>query len=124
MSAFGGKADTPFLQRKCLLLTQSGHCRPDLIGLKTGLVRNLTAEGYVRRRDFIKIIAGSAVSWPLAVQAQQPDRMRHVSVLLGISETDPETKYRIRAFRLGMRDAGWIEGRNNDAGCTRTAIAP
>src|SRR5262249_46943540 len=71
------------------------------------------AEGYVRRRDFIKIIAGSAaVGWPLAVQAQQPDRMRRVSALLGIAENDPETKSRVRAFRLGMRDAGWIEGRN------------
>ena len=66
----------------------------------------------MRRRDFIKIIAGSAVCLPLAVQAQQPDRVRRVSVVLGITENDPETKYRIRAFRLGMRDAGWIEGRN------------
>jgi putative tryptophan/tyrosine transport system substrate-binding protein len=66
----------------------------------------------VRRRDFIKIIAGSAVGWPLAVQAQQPDRMRRVSALVGIPENDPETKSRIRALRLGMRDAGWIEGRN------------
>jgi ABC-type uncharacterized transport system substrate-binding protein len=66
----------------------------------------------VRRRDFIKIIAGSTVGWPLAVQAQHPDRMRRVSVLLGIAENDPETKSRVRAFRLGMRDAGWIEGRN------------
>ena len=68
--------------------------------------------GHVRRRDFIRIIAGSAIGWPLAVQAQKPDRMRRVSVLLGIPENDPETKSRIRAFRLGMRDAGWVEGRN------------
>ena len=66
----------------------------------------------MRRRDFIKIIAGSAGVWPLAVQAQQPDRKRRASVLVGIPENDPETKSRIRAFRLGMRDAGWVEGRN------------
>ena len=66
----------------------------------------------MRRRDFIKIITGSAGVWPLAVQAQQPDRMRRASVLVGIPENDPETKSRIRAFRLGMRDAGWVEGRN------------
>jgi putative tryptophan/tyrosine transport system substrate-binding protein len=65
----------------------------------------------VRRRDFIRIIAGSAVGWPLAAQAQL-DRIRRVGVLIGIPENDPETKSRIRAFRLGMRDAGWIEGRN------------
>ena len=66
----------------------------------------------MRRRDFIKIIAGSAVGWPLAAQAQQPDRTRRVSALLGLAENDPEAKSRIRAFRLGMRDAGWVEGRN------------
>ncbi len=38
--------------------------------------------------------------------------MRRVSVLLGIGENDPEAKSRIRAFQLGMRDAGWVEGRN------------
>jgi len=66
----------------------------------------------VRRRDFIKIVAGSAVGWPLAVQAQQRERMPRASVLIGIPENDPETKARVRALRLGMRDAGWIEGSN------------
>ena len=65
----------------------------------------------MRRRDFIRIIADSAAGWPLAAQAQL-DRKRRVGVLLGIPENDPETKSRIRAFRLGMRDAGWVEGRN------------
>jgi putative tryptophan/tyrosine transport system substrate-binding protein len=69
-------------------------------------------DGYVRRRDFIKIVAGSAASWPLAVHAQQRDRIPRVSVLVGIPEDDPETKSRLRALRLGMRDAGWIEGSN------------
>ena len=69
-------------------------------------------DGYVRRRDFIKIVAGSAVGWPLAVQAQQRERMPRASVLIGIPENDPETKARVRALRLGMRDAGWIEGSN------------
>jgi len=65
----------------------------------------------MRRREFIKVIAGSA-AWPLAARAQQPDRTRRVGVLLGIVESDPETNARLRAFRLGMRDLGWIEGRN------------
>jgi putative tryptophan/tyrosine transport system substrate-binding protein len=81
----------------------------------------------VRRRDFIRIIAGSVVSWPLAVQAQQPERMRRVSVLLGTPENDPETRPRIRALQLGLRDTGWIEGRNIQlefryAGTDRDAI--
>jgi len=66
----------------------------------------------VRRRDFIRIVAGSVAGWPLAVEAQQRDRVPRVSVLIGIPENDPETKYRVRALRLGMRDAGWIEGSN------------
>ena len=65
----------------------------------------------MRRRDFIALI-GAATTWPLALRAQQSERLRRVSVLLGIPENDPETNSRLRAFRLGMRDAGWIEGRN------------
>jgi ABC-type uncharacterized transport system substrate-binding protein len=66
----------------------------------------------VRRRDFIRITVGTAVVWPLAAQGQKPDRVRRVSVLIGTPENDPETKSRVRAFRLGLRDAGWVEGRN------------
>jgi ABC-type uncharacterized transport system substrate-binding protein len=69
-------------------------------------------DGYVRRRDFIKIVAGSAAGWPLALQAQQRDQTPRASVLFGIPESDPETKSRVRALRLGLRDAGWIEGQN------------
>ena len=69
-------------------------------------------EGVVRRRDFIKIVAGSTAGWPLAVQAQNTNRVRRVGALLGTLENDPETKSRVRAFRIGMRDAGWAEGRN------------
>lgn len=65
----------------------------------------------MRRRDFITLI-GAATTWPLALRAQQPERLRRISVLLGVPENDPETNSRLRAFRLGMRDAGWIEGRN------------
>jgi putative ABC transport system substrate-binding protein len=98
-------------------MTQSGHdapyCElPICYAFRAELGRCCAGGSYVRRRDFIRIVAGSAVGWPMAVQAQQPDRMRRVSVLLGIPENDPETKSRIRAFRLGMRDAGWVEGRN------------
>ena len=65
----------------------------------------------MRRRDLITLI-GAATTWPLALRAQQPERLRRVGVLLGVPENDPETNSRVRAFRLGMRDAGWVEGRN------------
>ncbi len=65
----------------------------------------------MRRREFITLMGAAAVS-PVAAQAQQPERPRSISVLLGVPENDPETKSRVRAFRFGMRDAGWVEERN------------
>jgi putative tryptophan/tyrosine transport system substrate-binding protein len=66
----------------------------------------------MRRRDFITLIGGTAATWPPAVWAQRIDRMRTVSMLLGLAEKDPEAINRVKAFRSGMRDLGWIEGRN------------
>jgi putative tryptophan/tyrosine transport system substrate-binding protein len=66
----------------------------------------------MRRREFITLLGGTAATWPLAVRAQQPGRMRRVGLLVGLAEDDPETKSRVRAFRLGLRDADWVEGRN------------
>src|SRR6187551_1015637 len=65
----------------------------------------------MRRRDVIKAIATSAAAWPFMARAQ-PNKVRRVSVLLGLTETDPEANARIKAFRLGMRDLEWVEGRN------------
>jgi ABC-type uncharacterized transport system substrate-binding protein len=81
----------------------------------------------MRRREFIRFLGSAAVASPLAVHAQRAEQMRRVSALLGTPESDPETRSRIRAFRLGMRDAGWVEGRNiqieySYAGLDRDAI--
>ena len=65
----------------------------------------------MRRRDVVKAIAGSAAAWPFMARAQ-PNKVRRVGVLLGLSENDPEANARVKAFRLGMRDLQWIEGRN------------
>jgi putative tryptophan/tyrosine transport system substrate-binding protein len=65
----------------------------------------------MRRREFITVLGGAA-AWPLAARAQQPGRMRRVSVLVGLDEKDPEAQRRVKAFRLSMRDLSWIEGRN------------
>ncbi|HET9689275.1 MAG TPA: ABC transporter substrate-binding protein [Pseudolabrys sp.] len=66
----------------------------------------------MRRRDFIKVIAGSAVAWPLASNAQQADYVRRIGVLMGYAEDDPETKPRLAAFRQMLEKRGWSEGRN------------
>jgi putative ABC transport system substrate-binding protein len=65
-----------------------------------------------RRREFISVLGAAAV-WPLALRAQQPDKMRRVGVLPGgYRETDPEGQARIAAFLDTLRKLGWSDGRN------------
>ncbi len=66
----------------------------------------------MRRRDFLTLVGGVATTWPLAARAQQPERMRRVGVLMSFAASDPEAQVRIAAFEKGMRDLGWVEGRN------------
>jgi putative tryptophan/tyrosine transport system substrate-binding protein len=79
--------------------------------LKTGVVLNLTAEGYVRRRDLIKGIAVS-VAWPLAASAQQPERIRHVGALIAYAEKDATGRAAAAAFKEGLERLGWIDSKN------------
>jgi putative ABC transport system substrate-binding protein len=65
----------------------------------------------VRRREFISLLGGAAV-WPLAARAQQSERVRRIGVLEGLTENDPERQARNAAFMQGLRQLGWIEGRN------------
>jgi putative tryptophan/tyrosine transport system substrate-binding protein len=68
----------------------------------------------MRRRQFLGALGGSAIAWPFAAQAQQPEQMRHIGVLVGLaaSADDPIAEAYLRTFRETMRDAGWIEGKN------------
>jgi putative tryptophan/tyrosine transport system substrate-binding protein len=67
----------------------------------------------MRRRDFIKGIAGSAATaWPLATRAQQPDQMRRIGVLMAIPETDLTSAAHVTALRQGLQERGWTEGQN------------
>jgi putative ABC transport system substrate-binding protein len=65
----------------------------------------------MRRREVITLLGGAA-AWPLSARAQQPDRMRRVSVLIALAEDDPDSKVRLAAFRQGLEKLGWSEGRN------------
>ena len=75
-------------------------------------ISSLSLGSDMRRREFITLLGGAAASWPFAARAQKPKQMRRVSVLVGLDEKDAEAQRRVKAFRLGMRDLGWIEGRN------------
>jgi ABC-type uncharacterized transport system substrate-binding protein len=66
----------------------------------------------MRRREFITLLGGAVVAWPLATRAQQPDRMRRIGVLLALAESDPEGQARIGSFRQQLQKLGWVEGRD------------
>jgi len=64
------------------------------------------------RREFITLLGGAAAVWPLAARAQQGERVRRIGVLMNQAADDPETHERSTAFRQGLQQLGWIEGRN------------
>ena len=61
----------------------------------------------MNRRKFISLL-GSAAAWPLAARTQE--QMRHIGALMGIAN-DQEGQRRIAAFRQGLQELGWTEGR-------------
>jgi len=62
----------------------------------------------MRRRDFVKVLASGAVAWPLAVRAQQAERMRRIGVLMLYPECDPQGQLRATAFQQGLQKLGWV----------------
>jgi putative ABC transport system substrate-binding protein len=66
----------------------------------------------MRRREFITLIGGAAITWPLAARAQRGECMRRVGVLMDLAESDPEGQARIAAFLQGLEQLGWTDGRN------------
>jgi putative ABC transport system substrate-binding protein len=61
---------------------------------------------YIGRRDFIALLSGAGVAWPLAVQAQQP-KLPRIGVLIS-ANSEPFWS----EFRAGLRQHGYIEGQN------------
>ena len=66
----------------------------------------------MRRRAFLTLLGGAAAAWPLAVRAQQPDRMRRIGVLMNSAADDPESQVRLVAFVQELQRLGWITDRN------------
>src|SRR5215468_259992 len=66
----------------------------------------------MRRRDFMKIVGGSAVGWPLAARAQQGGRVRRIGVLVGGAENDQDEQDNLLVLREHLAKLGWVEGRN------------
>jgi len=62
---------------------------------------------HMRRRDFIKLLGGATLATPVAAQAQRPARIG----FLGFG-TAAATADRVEALRAGLRDLGYLEGKN------------
>jgi putative tryptophan/tyrosine transport system substrate-binding protein len=66
----------------------------------------------MKRREFITLLGGAAAAWPMAVQAEQVERMRRIGMLMNLTADDPESPVRLAAFLQGMQQLGWTDGRN------------
>ena len=66
----------------------------------------------MRRREFIKVIGSGAFAWPLAVRAEQSERMRRIGMLMLYPEDDSEGQVRATAFQQGLQKLGWRVGHN------------
>src|SRR5262245_4416646 len=65
----------------------------------------------MKRREFITVLGGAA-TWPLAVRAQQPERMRRIGVILAGTADNPEVQMWLGAFLQGLQQSGWSIGQN------------
>src|SRR5262245_23691516 len=66
----------------------------------------------MRRREVITLLGGAAAAWPLAVHAQQAERMRRIGVIMNTAADDPEGQARIAVFHQGLQEWGWTLDRN------------
>ena len=70
----------------------------------------------MRRRELITLLGGAATAsslfWPLAARAQQRDGLRRIAMLMDTTDSNAEGQARVAAFKLGLRQHGWTEGRN------------
>src|SRR4029453_17483920 len=66
---------------------------------------------HTKRRAFITLLGGTAVGWPLAARAQQP-AMPVVGFLRSGLLPEPDTTHRVTTFHQGMKETGYVEGRN------------
>jgi putative ABC transport system substrate-binding protein len=64
------------------------------------------------RREFITLLGGTAVAWPLPARAQQPDGMRRIGILMPLPVDHPDARARHTAFLQAFQQLGWTDGRN------------
>jgi hypothetical protein len=79
----------------------------------------------MKRRQFITLVGGAVVAWPLAARAQQTEQIRRIGVLTPDAEDDPGVKARLAGFQQGLDRLGWSAdlelARSGDVGSGRHA---
>src|SRR4051794_6873499 len=65
--------------------------------------------GQLKRREFISLLGGAAVAWPLAARAQEP---RRIGVLMNGVDTDATSQGFVAAFVQQLKRLGWTDGKN------------
>ncbi len=73
----------------------------------------------MRRRDFIKVIGGTAAAWPVAVRAEQAAKVARIGFMVTGSLQSPEQRVMTNSFLQGLRERGYVEGH----GTTRKRLA-
>jgi len=66
----------------------------------------------MQRRDFITLLGGATVAWPVTARAQQPGRVRRIGVLLPGNSATAVRNPRMQAFYKALQELGWVEGQN------------
>ena len=66
----------------------------------------------MRRRDFLGVVSGAVVAGPIAVRAQQSERVRFIGMLNALGSDDPEAQARIAVFKQSIQQLGWVVGQN------------
>jgi putative tryptophan/tyrosine transport system substrate-binding protein len=66
----------------------------------------------IDRRTFVTLVGGTCLLGPLAVRAQQKGKVFRIGLLLPWTEPTPTVRNDLEALRTGLRDLGWVEGKN------------
>ena len=64
----------------------------------------------MRRREFIALVGGAAVAWPVTAWVQQTERMRRLGVLMAVADSDADARKGISILHESLQKLGWKDG--------------